>query len=388
MGSDLSVSKKEVQHKRNIQIAFSVFVAILIIFTLFSNTLESLTLPKVITEVPVVGRLEHTLEARGGLRPIEEVKLFNLAGWKVHTILVKEGDRVKRGQTLITYDSKAAEWELQGLETDAKKQMIELQRIQDQYILATIEGDEASRRSLSRDMESRKLDQDVLARKITDMKDRISNERVISAPFDGVITRLNAIKGLASSADADLVITNHLKGFWFDMRIDDPLLTTLELEVGEKLQLDVVAPLERQSKRINGTIVELIQADPRPELVPLQEDTKGTTVPQQILRVKVTDSALKGNEQAYVKLKKSSQQDGLLLMNKAVHQDRKGSYVYKVEEQRGALSNVFIVRKIPVTRRESNDNETLFTSDSIYEQDRIIMESSEPLQDGNRVRLQ
>lgn len=63
-------------------------------------------------------------------------------------------------------------------------------------------------------------------------------------------------------------------------------------------------------------------------------------------------------------------------------------FVYKIDEQRGALGNVFVATKVRIHSSETNDKETMIQSDILYEEDLIILESSEPLQDGNRVRLQ
>lgn len=86
----------------------------LLFFTFFSNTLQSLTLPKVTTVKPQTKSLEFTLEGSGKLTPVSEAKLLNASGWKVRQVLVKEGDRVTKGQTLIRYDSQAAEAEPEG----------------------------------------------------------------------------------------------------------------------------------------------------------------------------------------------------------------------------------------------------------------------------------
>lgn len=45
------------RRKRSIQVVFIVFMGLLLFFTLFSNTLQSLTLPKVRTEKAANGSL-------------------------------------------------------------------------------------------------------------------------------------------------------------------------------------------------------------------------------------------------------------------------------------------------------------------------------------------
>lgn len=64
------------------------------------------------------------------------------------------------------------------------------------------------------------------------------------------------------------------------------------------------------------------------------------------------------------------------------------SFVYKIEEQRGALGNAFVAREVQIRSSRTNGAESIIETDSLYEDEMIILESSEPLQDGNRVRLQ
>jgi HlyD family secretion protein len=78
----------------------------------------------------------------------------------------------------------------------------------------------------------------------------------------------------------------------------------------------------------------------------------------------------------------------LVISNQAIHQEGDGIFIYKIEDQKGALGNVYITRKVRIQSSEVNGKETMVQADSLYEDDLIILESSEPLQDGNRVRLQ
>ncbi|WP_258166416.1 hypothetical protein [Paenibacillus sp. PCH8] len=111
-------------------------------------------------------------------------------------------------------------------------------------------------------------------------------------------------------------------------------------------------------------------------------------MPQKILRIKLLDAKLKGGEQARIKIEKSSLDQGLLVSNEAIHQNREGTYVFVVDERPGALSNVFVVRKVDIQSSEKNDKETMIQTDSIYAEDKIILNSSEPLQEGDRIRLE
>ncbi|MCR8630236.1 efflux RND transporter periplasmic adaptor subunit [Paenibacillus radicis (ex Xue et al. 2023)] len=373
--------------RRSIKVMFIVFMGLLIFFTLYSNTLQSLSLPKVRTEKPTKGSLLFTIEGSGNLQPLAEAKLLNAAGWNVSKILVKEGDRVQKGQMLIIYDSKSAERELQNELTNQDKQKIELQNVQDQFIESTSEGDELKIRKARRNIETYKLDLGMQERKINELRDRLTSQQEMTAPFDGIITKLNAVEGLSSAGEPDVVISNSSLGYRLDITADSMILSSMGISSGERIEVEVHIVEVLHSRIFEGKIDEVVNAQPRTESSSSKDGGKITTIPQKVLRIKLVNSELNGGEQARVKLKKRSYNEGLVISKEAIHQDRNGMFIYKIDVQRGALSNNFIVRKVPIHSSETNDNETMIQSDSIYEDDLIILESSEPLQDGNRVRL-
>ncbi|GGD55391.1 efflux RND transporter periplasmic adaptor subunit [Paenibacillus nasutitermitis] len=375
------------RRKRSIQVVFIVFMGLLIFFTLFSNTLQSLTLPKVRTEKPASGSLVFTLEGSGILQPLAEARLSNPAGWKVQKILVKEGDRVKKGQKLIIYDSKTAKRELEDEITNLNKQNIELKNIQDQYIQSTMEGDERQIRKVRRDIETSKLNLGTQERKINELRDLLISQQEITAPFDGIINNLNAVEGLTSAGEPDVLISNSSLGYRLDISADSTLLSSLGISIGEKIEVEVQPFQKQQTLTIKGMIVEVANAQSRTESSSGKDAGQTLTIPQKALRIKVVNSELKGGEQAGIKLEKRSHQEGFVISNEAIHQDRDAIFVYKIEEQKGALGNIYVVRKVRIQSSETNGKETMIRADSLYEDDLIIMESSEPLQDGNRVRL-
>jgi HlyD family secretion protein len=376
------------RRKRSIQIVFIVFMGLLVFFTLFSNTLQSLTLPKVRTEKATKGSLLFTIEGSGMLQPFAEARLSNAAGWKVVKILVKEGDRVKKGQKLIMYDSKTAAQELENEITNLNKMNIELQNLQDQFIQSTKGGDELNIRSAGRAIETLKLDLGMQERKINALRDRLTSGQELTTPFDGMITKLNAVEGLTSAGEPDVLISNSNLGYRLDISADSTLLSSLSVSIGEKIEVEVHTVQEQQTRLIEGTIDEVANAQPRTESSSSKVTGQTLTIPQKTLRIKVVDSELRGGEQAEIKLEKRSHQEGLVISNEAIHQDGDGIFIYKIEDQRGALGNVYITRKVRIQTSEANGKETMVQADSLYQDDLIILESSEPLQDGNRVRLQ
>src|SRR5690606_35970654 len=63
------------KRKRSIQVVSVIFMGLLLFLTFFSNTLQSVTLPKVRTESLVTGSLLFTIEGSSMLQPFNEARL-------------------------------------------------------------------------------------------------------------------------------------------------------------------------------------------------------------------------------------------------------------------------------------------------------------------------
>ncbi len=55
------------------------------------------------------------------------------------------------------------------------------------------EGDELKIRKVNREIKTSQLDLSTQERKISELRERLVSQQEITAPFDGVITQLNAI---------------------------------------------------------------------------------------------------------------------------------------------------------------------------------------------------
>lgn len=84
---ELNTGAVEQRRKRIILVVFISFMGLLLLFTLFSNTLQSLTLPKVTTEQPKMGDIQLVIEGSGILQPIAEAKLSGSTERKTQQIL-------------------------------------------------------------------------------------------------------------------------------------------------------------------------------------------------------------------------------------------------------------------------------------------------------------
>ncbi|MBH5316371.1 biotin/lipoyl-binding protein [Paenibacillus sp. GSMTC-2017] len=386
----MELSKEQVDRKRKkwISTVLLLLIGLLLFFTLFSNTLQSVTLPKVNAELAASGGIAYKLEGSGILQPVNQAELPNPAGWKVRQVLVKEGDVVKKGQNLILYDSTSAERELENEIAQLTKLTIALEDVQDQLKLSIVEGGESATGKAERELTTRNIDISVQQRKIDGLREQLNRQRELAAPFDGIVMDLNAVEGLASTSQPDIVISNSDLGYWLDIDADRSLIDSLGLAVKQSVELKVLAEGEQPARPMEGTIHDITDAGSQIAGLPEGGAAAPAVNLQKKLRIHVDDATLKGGEQVSVKLERTSSGKGWLVPNEAIHRVGEKRFLFKVEKQRGALGNEFVARKVTIEASESTDRETMIPADRLYEGDLIIMESSEPLQDGNRIRLQ
>ncbi|MGH0516646.1 efflux RND transporter periplasmic adaptor subunit [Bacillus cereus] len=410
--------------KRNIKIISSVFIGILIILTLFSNTLANWGLPKVITEKPKNGELTQTFTGNGELQPQEEAKLSaSSVEAKVKEVHVKEGDRVKQNQLLVTYDSKKSEQELLDAEANLQIQKLKLNDAQANYNEAKknqqenkpnnqqeSKPNEAAKgtdiqdiQRLKTEVESEKIGVSIQERKIKGLKEELEMSKKLIAPFDGVVTKINAKKDQPSTSnEGDVILSDESKGFKVELQVPADLAT--HLKVGEKINL------KGNATSLEGELIEIKNIESnenqRPQEQGKQQDepkgeqkddqkgepkdeqqfeiTPATSQPQKRILVKVQGEELKKGEQVEATLTKQLAK-GVLIPNKVIKREGQNTFVYTIEEKKGPLGNAFYIEKSPITVGESNGQETVVKD--LNENNQIVSGISEPLQEGEQVQV-
>ncbi|PGE94154.1 RND transporter [Bacillus pseudomycoides] len=412
--------------KRNIKIISSVFIGLLIILTLFSNTLANWNLPKVITEKPKNSELKQTFTGNGELQPQEEAKLSNSSiEAKVKEVHVKEEDRVKKNQLLVTYDSKKSEQVILDEEATLQIQKLALNDAQANYNEAKKNQQEnksndqpnnqqenksnsqpngriseTSLQSLKTAVESKKIEISTQERKIKSLKEELEMSKKLIAPFDGVVTKINAKKDQLSTRDeGDVILSDESKGFKVEVQVPADLAT--HLKVGEKINL------KGNAKSLEGELIEIKNIESnenqRPEEQGKQQDeqkdeqkgepkdeqqfqqTSATPQPQKRILVKVQGEELKKGEQVEATLTKQLTK-GVVIPNKVIKKEGQRTFVYTIEEKKGPLGNAFYIEESPITVGESNGQETVVL-EGVYEKDQIVLQTSEPLKKGERVKI-
>ncbi|BBI34295.1 cation efflux system protein [Cohnella abietis] len=333
-----------------------------------------LTLPKVTLTTSSRGQLVHTFVGSGVVKWKAEVALTNSTGWKVERVKVKVGDLVKKGQSLVTYDNKAAEQQILDEQASVKKLKLSIEEQQKNFIEASHSGDEKSIDNAKHAMKISAIDLDVQERRVKKLQEDLIANRELIAPFDGIIIKANAIEGLASGGGPDVIISNRELGFEFSFLA--PADAVAQLEIGAKMGAQVAGSDARQ---IEGQVEDIrdVEAGDGTET--------GANNLMKRITVKLKDEAVKGGERVQVELTKTTD-DVILVPNNAIHDEGGKKYVFGIEEKDGPLGNTFYTRKIFITIIDSNESLSA-VSEGLFDQESIIIESSEPLQDGDKIRL-
>lgn len=367
------------RYKRKIRMFFGLFILLMIALTLFSNTLMALTLPKIVVTTSGSGKLTHTFQGSGMVKWRAEAALTGTAGGKVEKVHVKEGQLVKKGQVLVVYDQDNLKHQIQDEQASLSKLKLTIEELQYSYKEAIKSGDEKTTESAGRVLKLNEIDRDMQQRKIKKLQKEYDENDELIAPFDGVITKVNVMEGLGSvGGEPEMIISNRSLGFEFEFAAPSSLIG--EMEVGSRLTVQIKGSNARQA---DGTIAQIKDVAPVSQRSSDESEAAFTAMKQLVVSLK--DEALQAGEQAETQIIKTLD-DVILIPNKAIHKEGEQAYVYSIEERNGPLGNDFYVRKINISIIDSNEHQSAV--EGVFEDQQIILESSDPLQEGDKVRMQ
>ncbi|MBH5319037.1 efflux RND transporter periplasmic adaptor subunit [Paenibacillus sp. GSMTC-2017] len=360
------------RRKRNIRIAGSLFFGLMLLLTFFSNTIQQLTYPKVQTVKPVYQQLSHVIKGEGTLTPRTIEKVYDNSGWKVAQIEVEVGDEVEKGQKLLTLDTTVALNALLDAEVEYKQKQLELETSQTAYKTAVQnQSSETILLEARVNMENMKLGMQVQERKLSGMREALSKQQFVVAPLSGVVTEINADLGIPTTPGQPVVkIADKSKGLGWKLVVANEQVHGLK--VGEEVKLYVNGDQQDLIRAIVGDIKDA--------------EATATTAAGKQLFFQVTAAELKGGEAVGIHWERKSGLVVATVPKKIVDSDAKGDFVNIVEERKGPLGNQFMIRKRYVKLGEA-DEQNQAILDGLTEDDKIIKDSSEPLNEGDRVKM-
>jgi HlyD family secretion protein len=356
--------------KRAIRNAIFLFVACLILLTLFSNTLLNYSLPQVTVTKPAAGSLVQSVVGSGTVEAAETADLYTEVNWTVAGVAVKAGDKVAAGQTLVSFNTAAAEANLKDEQARAEQRRINVSKLENSFIDANQAGDEKTIRSLELDLRNARLDVQIEDRKVQQLEQQLQKNKEIKAPFDGMITEVNAVKDkTVPNGTAAVKVADTTKGQLAKANIEPAKAEYVK--VGDTVDLLFASLNNTYMKATISQInnVKVAQTDKKELVFAIKEDR------------------LKGGESASFTIFKRMPPSRSLLPSGAVRSDSQSSYVLVVKEKKGVLGNEFYVQRANVQVGNSDDTHTEIVN-GLGPLDKVVASGNKPVSDGDRVMIQ
>jgi len=148
---------------------------------------------KVKTEKPIVTTISHVLSYTGTIQPKQEVRISPETMGKIKKIHVKEGDRVKKNQLLITFDTKLSALQKSQAQAAVKLAGVQVKNLEKAVNRLTpllesgaISQGEFDKLTAQYDASKAQLNQAKAAEALSGYQLKVSK---IKAPFEGIVAR-------------------------------------------------------------------------------------------------------------------------------------------------------------------------------------------------------
>jgi|HigsolmetaGSP12D_1036236.scaffolds.fasta_scaffold00321_13 HlyD family secretion protein len=159
---------------------------------------------------------------------------------KVASVKVKEGDQVKKGQVIATFEGTDMSVQIQKYELTLKQQEQQLEQAQQNYKSLVASGADPSElenaklniSSLQLNMEQTKLD-------IEDARSKEAGPDPLKAPIDGTVTTLNLHEGDSVGPQTEAAVITDYVHLELTISVDE--LDVPKLKVGQKAQVTLDA---------------------------------------------------------------------------------------------------------------------------------------------------
>ncbi|WP_027629949.1 efflux RND transporter periplasmic adaptor subunit [Ruminiclostridium cellobioparum] len=414
-----------------------IFLAVILLLTFFSNSINSFTLPKVTYETAASGALIKEVSGTGKVEAKSFHDLYVKSSMKVTEITVKVGDTVKQGQKLLTLDTSELENQIKDEQDKFAQLELSLEKLLDTGEKLKEAGSPQSLLNLDKAVELARQSAEKAGRNYEDSKSlyemgaAAANELAdAKTACENTNTEYEIAKNNREKALSDNkrdiennkrdIETNRLNISIAQRKIDDLRkqagMSTVsapcdgiitELYYSEGMTANSSQPLYKIADAKGGfqftaavdiSAAEYIEPGDEAELTissgnrtikgvvsQLKDNQQQMGVKKDVL-IDISAEDLIGGESGTANIKKGMGSYKTLVSNSAVGQDNDGNFVYVLKERKGTLGNEFYVEKVIVNIGDSDNVKTAVLS-GVTSADKIVSDSDKPLSDGSRVRI-
>lgn len=303
----------------------------------------------VITVKPVSWR--DSIEAVGTAKARESVVISAKQSERVATVRFESGQRVVKGQILIELDSGTVKAELNEARAtlaDLETQVIRLQSLQSRQLIAKSQID------------STVANRNAARARVQAATQRL-NDRIIRAPFSGVLGLRQVSEGQYVNAGFAMVNLDDLNHMWVDFPVPEKMLS--KLKTGMTLNLNADAFPETIFTASIASIDSRIDVATRAIMVRAGIDnSNGLVRPGMLLRVSLHQDAI----------------DALVVPELALQQVGNRTFVFL------ATGGSAISRDVSIGSRRDGNATVL---KGLKPGDKIILDGTSKLRDGQKIKI-
>jgi RND family efflux transporter MFP subunit len=323
------------------------------------DTTKVVSMPLVTATTVLVEDFSHKVEVPGTVETDQNAMMNAEASGIINKIYVKEGDRVSKGQALISIDAEILSSNIEELETSlelAEYMFNKQQKLMDQGVGVEIEYEQAKNQKLS------------LEKKLNTLKSQ-RGKTVVRAPFSGTIDDIMVNVGEMAAPQFPLLRIVNNSSVTINASLSENLLS----KVNEGTPVELVFPSLNDTTIISTISNKGNYIDPTNRTFRVQIDIKNNKLllPNQFAEVNVTDFEKK---------------DALVLNSQAILQDvNNRNYVYRLTP--GEEQGTFNVEKVFLDILNKYEGKACVQGD-IKEGDLIVVEGGKGITETDIVKIQ
>lgn len=160
---------------------------------------------------------------------------------KVKEVLVKAGDIVKKGQTLLTFEGENLSDSLESKQSALETQKMDLLDIQAQYKKQVYEGaSEEELNNTKKSISKQELDIQNTESEIASLKEDMAPPAPLTSPMDGTVTSVNITPGEKANNGSELFVINDYQNLSVKIQVDELDIPQVKTGMKASIRLDAL----------------------------------------------------------------------------------------------------------------------------------------------------
>lgn len=298
----------------------------------------------------------HYIQANGIVEAVNQAFVSPEMSGQIKQILIQEGDRVNKGQLLVSLNTSVTENNIKEVKTNlelATKLYAKQKKLWEENVGSEIDYLQA------------KNNKESLENRLKSLEAQLNMSK-IHAPFSGIVDEIYQKKGEMASPGMQVLRMVNLDDLTIEADISESYLGSVK--AGDKVAVSFPAyPDIQLNVPINRT-GKMIDQDSRTFHIEVRIDNPENKILPNLIAV--------------VKIRDYSNENSLVVPSIIVKQDIKGNYLYVAENSNGDL----VARKVYVETGRSYNDQTVIKK-GIKSGDRVIVSGFNQVSDGAKISI-